>query len=88
MPFFKGPEALADYLTAQGLRYLAYSYANQAGFSHQAYADRIGPDAHPWIRSESKCTFDFQDNVDELRKSRRTIYDDGDICVIDLAERK
>ena len=88
MPFFKGPEALADYLTGQGLRYLAYSYANQAGFSHQAYADRIGPDAHPWIRSESKCTFDFQDNIDELRKTRKALYDDGDICLIDLAQPK
>ena len=70
MPFFKGSEALADYLTAQGLRYLAYSYANQAAFTRQEYGDRLGPDAHPWIRSESKCTFDFQDNIDELRKSR------------------
>jgi len=32
-------------------------------------------------------TFDFQDNLDTLGRTRRRIYDDGDIFVLDLATR-
>jgi hypothetical protein len=33
MPSFKGEEALADYLVSHSIRYVAYSYANEASFS-------------------------------------------------------
>ena len=32
IPIFKGPDALADYLIQHGIRYLAYSYGDEATF--------------------------------------------------------
>jgi hypothetical protein len=88
MPFFKGGQKLADYLLGLSIRYVAYSYATHAMFAREQYSDRLGPGYHAWLRLEAKYTFDFQDSLDELRKSHRLLYDDGDICLIDLAQPK
>ncbi len=86
LPFFSGGEAVAAYLKGKSIRYVAYSYANEAGFSKKTkeYADRLLLTKHPWERTEALHTFDFQDNLMELAKTRKRIYDDGDIFVLDL----
>jgi hypothetical protein len=83
MPFFKGPEMLADYLISKSIRYVAYSYASEAGFRWKDYADRLDS-ISSLIATEAEHAFDFQNNLEQLGKTRKRIYDDGDIFVLDL----
>jgi hypothetical protein len=85
MPFFKGSEALADYLTSKSIRYVAYSYASEAGFSKESYQWMLDPErSSTWYRNDARYTFEFQDNLKNLGKTRKRIYDDGENFVIDL----
>jgi hypothetical protein len=85
IPAFKGPDALADYLLQHGIRYLAYSYGDDAAFSRREYADRLKPHVNIWLRRGAEIGFDFQDNCVLLGKSRKKLYDDGNMFVLDLA---
>ena len=84
MPSFAGPGPLADYLLKRGIRYIAYSYADEAGFSRAAMGSRLEPTELEWFRNTTQYVFDFQDNLRELGRTHRRIYDDGQIWVIDL----
>ncbi|NOZ68849.1 MAG: hypothetical protein GXP46_06320 [Deferribacteres bacterium] len=90
MPFMKGSEALADYLISKSIRYIAYSYASEAGYPRAYLAKQLRrkQKMHPFFISRSEHTIDFQDNLKELGDTRKRIYDDGDIFVIDLLSRK
>jgi hypothetical protein len=85
MPFFLGGERLAVYLCHQGIRYLAYSYATEAGFYEGLFRERQQPGTEPWARLQALHTHDFQQNLAELGQTRRRIYDDGDVFVLDLS---
>jgi len=87
MPSFKGAEALANYLISKSIRYVAYSYANEANFSWKLYGKRINH-GNPQIRTTAQHAFDFQDNLKQLGKTRKRIYDDGYIFVLDLLNRR
>jgi hypothetical protein len=84
MPSFKGGETLADYLTSKSIRYVAYSYASEANFPKRKQLWLLKSHIHPWDRTVGKHTLDFQDNLKELGNTRKRIYDDGDIFVLDL----
>jgi hypothetical protein len=84
IPIFKGPEALADYLVQHGIRYLAYSYGDEATFSRALFSDRLRPQVNIWIRRGAQIAFDFQDNALALGKSRKKLYDNGSMFVLDL----
>lgn len=89
MPFFQGSEALADYLTSKSIRYVAYSYASEAGFARDEYEWMLDPQkSSPWYILYAKYTFDFQDNLKELGETRKRIYDDGNHFVLDLQSPK
>jgi hypothetical protein len=81
----KDSEKLAHYLAKHDIRYIAWSYANQAGFpfdhtrAHSAIA---------WRATTAFNAYRFADMLEELRKSRLSIYDDGQIAVLDLESRK
>src|ERR1700733_1294667 len=66
MPVFKGPEPLADYLVGNGIRYVAYSYGDDAAYGHALFGDRLAPGVNAWIRSRAQNTFDFQSNIEML----------------------
>jgi hypothetical protein len=85
IPIFKGPEALAAYLVQHDIRYLAYSYGDEASFSRALFSDRLAPNVNVWLRRGAQIAFDFQDNVVLLGKSRKKLYDDGSMFVLDLA---
>jgi hypothetical protein len=85
IPAFKGPDALADYLLQHGIRYLAYSYGDEAAFSRQEYGDRLKPNVNIWLRRGAQIAWDFQDNCVLLGKSRKRLFDDGHMFVLDLA---
>ena len=84
MPFSQGGERLAEYLCGQGVRYVAYSYAAEAGFPKKVYRARLIPGMDPWIRQQAQHTLDFQRNLAELGRTRAAIFDDGDVHVLDL----
>jgi hypothetical protein len=85
MPFLQGGEPLARYLCDQSVRYVAYSYRKEANFSKKAFEHRLAPEALPWNRAQAKHALDFQANLAELGDTRRRIFDDGDVFVLDLA---
>lgn len=85
MPFFQGAEPLARYLCGQSVRYVAYSYRTEANFSREAFDHRLDPEEFAWTRTQARHALDFQDNLMQLSLTRRRIYDDGDIFVLDLA---
>jgi hypothetical protein len=84
MPSFQGGESLAAYLCGQGVRYVAYSYAQEAGFGRATFRSRLHPGTHPWPRAQARLAFDFQSSLDELGRTRHRIFDDGDVFVLDL----
>lgn len=84
MPLFKGSEALADYLVSKSIRYVAYSYANGAGYSEKI----AGPESTPWAKSQNLGALDFQANLRDLGETRKRVYDDGDIFILDLLQRR
>jgi hypothetical protein len=86
MPSFKGSEALADYLVSKSIRYVAYSYAKEAGFPKKLFGPRL-ESSDPFARTGARFAFDFQDNLAELGKTRKRAYDDGEIFVLDLGVR-
>lgn len=85
IPVFKGSEALAQYLIQHDIHYVAYSYGDDANFSRALFGDRLNPQVNVWLRRGAQVTFDFQDNIVELAKSRRRLFDDGKMFVLDLA---
>jgi hypothetical protein len=86
MPF-TGSEALAEYLVTQSVRYVAYSYAKEAGFSTKILGHRPELAEHPRALSERQHAHVFQDYLSSLAQTRKRIYDDGDIFVLDLHQR-
>jgi hypothetical protein len=85
IPIFKGPDALADYLLQHGIRYLGYSYGDEATFSRALFSDRLQPKVNIWIRRGAQIAFDFQDNALALGRSRKKLFDNGSMFVLDLA---
>jgi hypothetical protein len=85
MPFFQGGDRLAEYLCRRPIRYLAYSYFLEAGFYDALFEERLRPETEPWLRQQARHTQDFQLNLAELGRSRKRVYDDGDVFVLDLA---
>lgn len=87
MPTFKGGEALAQYLQGLAIRYVAFSYRTEANYSQQRFGERLTPQTHPAYRAIAAHVFDFNQSLQQLGRSRKRIYDDGDIFVLDLAQR-
>ncbi|MBD0313116.1 MAG: hypothetical protein ICV86_09575, partial [Microcoleus sp. T3-bin5] len=88
MPSFKGEETLADYLVSHSIRYVAYSYANEANHSRKEFEVRLSPEWPFWLQNQTLNTFEFQDSLQKLGESRKRIYDDGENFVIDLSSNK
>jgi hypothetical protein len=85
MPAFKGPEALANYLVSKSIRYIAYS---SWSLNHPADVDTSGPGLSSWFRLQSQLSHDFRDNVQQLAKTRKKLYEDGENFVLDLGVQR
>lgn len=85
VPFSEPPEALAKYLRAQGIRFIAYSYKNEALFStkNPELVERI-EHPNPWIKTQTLRTFAVQSQIESLSKQYPVVYDNGQDFVIDL----
>jgi hypothetical protein len=78
---------VADYLLKHGIRYLAYSYGDEATFSRTIFGDRLKPNVNVWLRQGARIAFDFQDNAYQLGETRKKLYDNGEMFLIDLEQR-
>ena len=85
MPAFKGPEALANYLVSKSIRYIAYS---SWSLNHPPNVDTSGPGLSSWFRLQSQLSHDFRDNVQQLAKTRKKLYEDGENFVLDLGVQR
>lgn len=85
MPVFKGGEALENYLVSQSIRYIAYS---SWSLNHPADVDTSGPGLSSWFRLQSQLSHDFRDNVQQLAKTRKKVYADGENFVLDLGVQR
>ena len=85
MPASKDPQALANYLVSKSIRYIAYS---SWSLNHPP-VDTSEPGLSSWFRLQSQHSHDFRDNVQQLAKTRKNLYEDGENFVLDLgAQRK
>jgi hypothetical protein len=79
IPRFSEGEPLASYLLSRSIRYLAYSYRNEAGVPRSKFGDDDEDYYGPY--------FEYHDLLEALGRTRARIYDDGDIFVLDLSKR-
>lgn len=87
IPVFRGADTLADYLIAQSIRYVAYSYSKKSqlpNFYLREFLAKHKPDDYPWLIKELNLTLDFQENLERLSKTRKIIFNDSEIMVLDL----
>ncbi len=78
-------DALAKYLLANNIRYLVCSYADAVIFDEVAVQVVQDPSRTQWIHSEQAISLRSHQQYAELARSRRHLYDDGQIYVLDLA---
>ena len=77
-------EVLAKYFLANNIRYLVCSYADAVIFDEVAVQILNDPSRTQWIHSEQAISLRSHQQYAELARSRRHIYDDGQIYVLDL----
>jgi hypothetical protein len=85
LPVAAGPEPVAAYLLAHGIRYVAYSYHSQANFPRALYANYLAPINGRVVRRTTANAFAFQDDLQQLALTRRILYQDPNDFVLDLA---
>jgi hypothetical protein len=86
MPFFEGPEKVAQYFLAHGIRYVIYV---RPEFSHFLYRrefwfSRMFDNEEIW-RLCAPYFVDLIDSFTLLRDSRKNVYEEAGVVVLDLA---
>ena len=85
MPAFKDPEALVSCLVLKSIRYIAYS---SCSLNHPPDVDTSEPGLSSWFRLQSQLSHGFRDNVQQLAKTRKKLYEDGENFVLDLGDQR
>lgn len=87
-PYFRGPEAIADYLRGQPIRYLTFVRPQQS-FSLYRRDSWEGQNKDPqaFWHAQAPVYLDLFDNLEKLALSRKRLYDDGALVLLDLAQR-
>jgi hypothetical protein len=75
-----------SYAYGEYVSVLSCAYVAQACQRYSVQLNRMIPFSSPWFRTVYVQTIDFQDNVAELGKTRRRIYDYGKNFVLDLLQ--
>jgi len=81
-------EAMAGYLLEQGIRYFAFSYPDKAQYLYsRAHWTRLRTGGQPFWRVTAPVYLAAFDAVDAIARTRRKLYDDGQMAVVDLTAR-
>jgi hypothetical protein len=84
MPYFQGPEKVAAFLLNNDIRYVSYHYEDQAGYPVLGNLWRLYPTRPYTHRALTRSKFALDRVLGKLGHSRRRIYDDGTLFIIDL----
>lgn len=89
MPYFEGPEKVAEYFLSHGIRYVVYV---RPEFSHWLYQRefwfvRMFNEEEIW-RLCAPYFVDLIDTFTALRESRKNLHEEAGIVVLDLATRR
>jgi hypothetical protein len=85
-PLAEGGDKVASYLLAQGIRYFAFTLPDAAQdelYSRAHWKRQLTGPSRVW-RLTAPLFLSTFDAVDQLAKSRRHLYDDGHLVVVDL----
>jgi hypothetical protein len=86
LPFAAGGQQVSDYLLGQGIRYFAFVRPDQAEsqiYSRTHWTSLLTGSMRVW-RITAPIFLSTFDDVDELARTRRRLYDDGHFVVVDL----
>jgi hypothetical protein len=84
-PSRQGGESVARYLLANHIRYLIYDHAGFAGDEAIAPQYLADPTRTVWFHTEIAITLHSYHQFEDLARTRRHLYDDGKMYVLDLA---
>jgi hypothetical protein len=89
VPTFQGPEPVAAYYLAHGIRHLAFVRGDHSRyqFRRDFWVRRIFDDTELW-RTQGAYAIDCLDNFAALAASRRVLYERHGMVLVDLAEKR
>jgi len=86
-PIYGSGDDLSNYLLAHSVRYLAYSYGDSANNPDEYLLWRYRqPDTTSIVRNETLLLLQAHRQYADLAKTRKHLYDDGQIYLLDLAQ--
>jgi hypothetical protein len=87
MPFFQGPEAVAQYLRGLGYTHLAFTpaRAGECLYSREHWEDKRANSTLLW-QQWAPYFLDFMENAERLEATRPVLFKSWDLVVIDLRE--
>jgi hypothetical protein len=85
MPASKDRQALTNSLVLKSIRYIAYS---SWSLNHPPDVDTSEPGLSSWFRLQSQLSHAFRDIVQQLAKTRKKLYEDGENFVLDLGSQR
>jgi hypothetical protein len=86
-PIKEDGEALAEYLLSHSIRYLAYTYTGNVQLSDCLRVSTNPVHRSGWLTVEYESYLLANKQYLELGQSRRKIYDDGKVFILDLSIR-
>ncbi len=89
MPYFQGSEKVAEYFLAHGLRYVVYVRPefSRSLYQREFWFKRMFNEEELW-RLCAPYFVDLIDTLTALRESRKNVYEEAGLVVLDLATRR
>ena len=87
-PIFGSGEELGAWLQAHGVRYLIYAYVDQALDTKNELRNAADERKPAVVRATGMALVLAHAQYDELARTRRRVYDDGSIYILDLFARR
>jgi hypothetical protein len=85
-PAHKGPEALGEYLVANGVEYLAWVDFNSSNeFYGRMHWAPFVHEERSYLQGEAVLQLDAEDAIEKLSALRRVVYRAHGMTVVDLA---
>ena len=92
-PCCEGPEGFAAYMLSKGVRYVAFQLGpSSVEYQRQLWVGRrattvLESERGGFYKRQARFELEAFDTLEALEKTRRMLFHEGDIRVIDLAER-